>query len=618
MAHYSPPELWKQWQKAIAGLMLAIVVFLTFNHFLMALIVFTFLFFIPSNDEGSEFMSNMIIFIICMCVIWFFAFFVGSQYGGFDLNIIGEEDAGTMPWYFRIAPWTWTDSAAVLFFIFWFFSFLTGVFGDPESRQIIGIFFILVSFFVFATGPGGENVGTAFFGQWWPEVNSFMLDNMGPLQDVFTQLTGTMQNAFLMLTNPVAYAHQIMEGSYTDNPTGKTGSYGVEITKFDISGLTVGQPAHIQIYLKNEGSFPAKDVRVSISVPEEYSRQISNIDASEYIIIPEKDYLDVEDMGFSATLNDETAIETLDGNPREVRLYRDIDDMRHQGISYQSFRGQIGCDAINKFNLREKSVPIKATVSYDYSVESTLNTEFISEDEWERLTVDGKLNQMPVASSISSAPVKLSISAMDQPMLVNEPFFVAIDIKAAEKDSQIGSATVTMEIPIEFFGDGEHPDNVCSGPGLPVQFEHVYGAMYLDQGPALEFDEIIAYKLIWTPVTQADLPIGEDSVALYCDFYNPNIDLGESPTKTYNLKARGEYRLSSWQTRIGSPDLGQRCCNNDDCGFEDGFVCSMLDKDTPGFCQQGAGTSGTGGGSESEEEDTTDDSADDEPEKNDS
>ncbi|MFH1127642.1 MAG: hypothetical protein V1718_06040, partial [archaeon] len=233
MAFYSPANMWKQYSKSLAGILLAVAMFVVFRNLLLALIVIVFMVFIPSNNREAEHMTNMAIFVVGMILIYILAFLVSGPGGGLDLDMDSENYIDDTAGFLRyLMPWTWTNPSAVLFVVFWFFVGLAGLFGDPESRQIIGMVFIMISFFIFATGTGSENVGAAFFGQWWPQVSNFMMDAVEPIQNSLGTLTGTFSNAFMMLTDPIGYAHKIQEGNYVDNPTGKKGSYGVEITKF--------------------------------------------------------------------------------------------------------------------------------------------------------------------------------------------------------------------------------------------------------------------------------------------------------------------------------------------------------------------------------------------------
>ncbi|MFH1445294.1 MAG: hypothetical protein ABIF08_02320 [Nanoarchaeota archaeon] len=574
MARYSSQELWKQWQKAVGGALLALAVMIVFNHFLMALIVFTFLFFIPDQDEGAEFMKNTVIFVILMVIIWFFAFFVGAQYGGFQLDI-AEAGESANP----LLPWTWTDTSAIMFFVFWLFAGIVGAFGDPESRQIVGIFFIMMSFFVFASSVGAENVGSAFFGQWWPQVHGVIMDVSGPLEESFSTLFGTMQQMFKLVSDPAGFARDMIEGNYAGNDYGQTGSYGVEISFGALDKLFLGQPAFLDITLKNEGSFIAENVGIGISIPKEYTNQITSSPSLGEI---DRDYFNLVDYyGFTESNNPGTEkLEIAEGsgvfdwnglwwyNPGEVILYRNIGEMKHQDVVNQPFNGEINCNPIDKFNLREKSTPIKATVAYDYKVFSNLNIEFISVDEWDRRVRDNVLVQTKIPSTITSAPIKLSINTNSQPVRPDQIFYVGLELKTEETNSVIDDAVIKMTFPDEFGASTAR----CTGVG------------------DYEFN---SNELIWMPTNigaAQSKPIGKEPVTIICTFYDAdeNAILGTSPTNTYNLKAEGTYRFYKWITRVPKLTMGDFCCKNEDCSSDGTEICSnSASYPQPGFCVPG-------------------------------
>ncbi|MBU2520205.1 MAG: hypothetical protein KKB03_03115, partial [Nanoarchaeota archaeon] len=398
-------------------------------------------------------------------------------------------------------------------------------------------------------------------------------------------LTGTFSNAFMMLTDPIGYAHKIQEGNYVDNPTGKKGSYGVEITKFDMNYLYIGQPSIIQVNLKNEGSFPAKNVVLGISIPYKEAQKMSEVSG-------DTDIPYITNLGFTPGSPQNPGTEVKSPRPgvhiwglrtdnEEEILYTDppIASMPHQDQYFSLFTGNLTCANYVLFNLKEKSVPIRATVAYDYSVESQLNIEFVSVNEWERRVQNNQLIETQVASSISSSPVKLSISTNSQPIRVDRPFIISLDLKTEVDNSAIDDAVVTMNVP-NWLLENDDLSRICFGPGTVTK-----------NVPTTATGSLTGFEtVIWKPTSgqYENYPIGSESVTLVCRFYNAESDLEKEidtlPSKTFNIQARGDYRFYKWKDRKAPVNIGQYCCKDDDCG-DDNFKCD-LGKGKPGFCIQ--------------------------------
>jgi hypothetical protein len=105
-------------------------------------------------------------------------------------------------------------------------------------------------------------VGSALFGQWWPTLHQGTTSAIAPLQEFLEMFSGTIGTSFLLITNPVGYSHQIMEGSYGVSPMAeKIGSYGVEVIDVKTSPVYVAQPYTVIVNVKNEGPVTAKNIR---------------------------------------------------------------------------------------------------------------------------------------------------------------------------------------------------------------------------------------------------------------------------------------------------------------------------------------------------------------------
>jgi hypothetical protein len=244
------------WLKAMFGLFVAFEFFWIFNSPFLALMAAAFLFFIPSYREGD--MANMVYFLIMMLVILYLAFNMGGTSGlGLDLG-------GSL-----LEPWEW-NSSAIIFMAIWVISFISAIGSSVEDRQGIGVIMILIAFVIFASGPGTQEVGSAFFGQWWPMVHEFGFETLGPIGEALDQLTGTLKSGWELLTCPVCFAQNMMNGTYSIDPySGLAGAYGVEVGSFRTTPMYVNSPFDVIVKLENKGAYKAEGVEITLASGED-------------------------------------------------------------------------------------------------------------------------------------------------------------------------------------------------------------------------------------------------------------------------------------------------------------------------------------------------------------
>lgn len=495
------------WLRSLFGVFIAILFITIFESWFLGMLAFAFLFYIPVPSNLKNIRNpNFWLFGIIMIILLFSAFGAG----------LGLDMGG--PIY---APWEWNTSA-VIFLTIWIISMITGLGGDLRSRQSIGAVMIIISFVFFAMGPGGQAVGEATFGPWWPTVHEYGTMVFGPLGDALSSITNIFRDSFMMLTDPVGYATRLMNGTYASNPLGSTGALGIEITDLTLSPVYPEIPFYLTAMMANKGSFDAENVKVQFSV------NFKGIEADD-IGIKEEDitqYLDGED-------NYETA--------KFIREYQEQFTFSSEGL---------GCDIIESKGLRGKYLPLRVNVTYNYQSDSEVNIEFMSQNEWERLAKENRLNQelVFIKSQYSSAPVMFPIGTpgIKNPILVGKGFHIGMRLESAKGEVSNGGYSIKSaeKVILEYPADLVLDDNGCSPKP--------------SSGPLKKDGDGQTMVITWENM-------GHGAKVFYCVFKGLEKTKLSGPTKTYVIRAHADYVFETWKEKDMKIEFGGKCCSDDDC-----------------------------------------------------
>lgn len=493
---YRPGDL-EIFIRPLIGIYIALAFGFIFNSVFLGLLAGAFLFYIPfpsrREDAGPMLMVNRIIFLVLMIAIIILAFNAPGTLG------LGLDMGGA--WFM---PWEWNTSA-IIFGGVWLISFVTGLLSDMESRQIIGSIMILISFVLFATGVGSQEVGAAFFGQWWPVVHNTLGGITEPISEIFSSIQSTFGDAFTMLTCPTCYATQLLNSTVTENPTGKTGTYGIEFTSFDIDQIYAETPFAITTIIKNEGAFEARNVELYLNTT---LRQSSL----------NKEWIPLDKFGLKGDSVIPIGERFVQQDSRQTMFFFD----------------GIDCSVINKYDLRYRYLPFRATVSYEYDVDASLEVQFMSIEEWDRKVRENTLYTSKVVSKMSSSPARLSLGTLDQPIRESDtPFNIQLKLEAADQHSSIEWANITIKIP-KAFGEPKG----CY-PHAPRDIT--------DTGDK--------YELYW-PLFCHGGTCGRTNI-VYCEFDPINI---EKATETFLVYGGATYRISEYEEGESSLEFGSTTC----------------------------------------------------------
>ncbi|MBI4181385.1 MAG: ABC transporter permease [Candidatus Aenigmarchaeota archaeon] len=524
-----------------------------FDSFVLAIIGFAF-FAIPpiikneGDVQGQKVIQEgplRVIFILCMLI---------ALFGSGTLSWATSEQ-GT---FLGFPTWGLGQLSVLgdLFLYFWLVTFIAGAFSPAETRPYTGFLMLGVAVLIFALGPGTQEFGSALLGPWFPTIYEGLSQVVTPIGSAFGGIGNLFGNAFFLITNPTGYAQSILNGSYAKDPdSGLAGAFGVEITDTRTSPIVVGQPYTAFIKIQNKGYYEARNVEVSLRLgakaPEEREGRIriGGTGAGDEIVTLQGLGFTASSVGGGARCTTENCSVWMDekdpakatADPAARNVLQKV-DLRQ--LFFQS--DGTFCPAVQQFNLREQFIPLDATVSYDYEIDSTLEVEVISQREWNRLLATNQFfTQNKIPSSFNNAPVRLNLDTLEQPIREGTPLYVALHLDSAKKNGKASDARIKLHL----------PDGLVVRACTPKEQDFI--------GPKID-----SGALIWTPTEL------KGSNLVYCTLMP--LSLGSTPSRTFQITAHADYRFT--ESKGFTPDRvefgGQQICCDDKEDCPGGMVCS--------------------------------------------
>ncbi len=440
--------------------------------------------------------------------------------------------------------WELTGSLSYIFIYVWFVSFMAGIFTSPESLPSIGMIVLIVTTIIFGLGPGSQNIGIALFGQWWPTIHNTVGEFTKPLGDLFYQLSQTFGQTLFMLTNPMGFAQQITEGTYVENPTGPTGAYGLEIDNLQVDSIYVGEPFSVRFELSNKGSFDAKNAHVEIWSNVNQFNISDHTDSGKTPIklrVSEKSeritgYIDWFKYKYPQSY--EIPPKPTFAEPvikQDIKPLFYLGNMTCEGQTY--VKKKWGITTAAGATLREKYISFLARINYTYEVYSNLQIEIISMQEWDSRVRSGLLLRGQKLSRISTAPAKLSLGAMDQPIREDLPMFIGFNLSSAEGPrSKIGASIIILELPKEF--KEKNPQMRCT-----------------DKKNRWEESQVGDKWIIKWKIEK------DESKSVFCFMRAP--DIGDVPSRTFTISASANYTFHRWERKDSLINFRDACERGD-------------------------------------------------------
>jgi len=496
----------------------------------------------------------------------------------------GAEEPKTMKWiidvviYFLIVGlfiylqvWEWS-TASIIFIGIWIMAFISGSAGDQDSRQTIGVILIVASFVIFSMGIGTQIVGEAFFGQWFPTVYQGIASVTGPLADIFDEFGAGFRNAFLLITNPTEYAQSIMNGSYQKDPdTGVAGAYGVEIMETKLTPIYAEQPYQALIKIQNKGAFTAKNVMIKLMLGEK-----APTDKDALNIMYDTATLDETLRFFSEDKDGDTKITEKDVKCEAKECSQSMDFEKDNELTKIDLRqvffksSGIKCKDVVAYKMMTKFLPLQARVEYDYSIDSSIELEFISKAEWDRLVKEGTIQtQVKKPAQLKNAPVRLNLDTLEQPVREGTDHFIGIHLDSSKKNGKI-SGLLDEGIVVEFPTMLGAP--ICSPEpvgGHPVVVNDVLQDKRSEGG---------VLRLEWKEEDVKEKGGLHGNYLIYCNL--PGLDFEKKeisgPYQTFIIKASASYAFVETKGFLpGKMEFGGiRCCDGDELECLAGQICN--------------------------------------------
>lgn len=506
------------------------------------------------SEEGSYIFMNYFMFDRFI----FAGFMLLALFGSGVLpipGIFGLENIGT---------WKLTGALKSTFLWFWLVTGIAGFFSSPETRPVTGFFMLGAATIIYGLGPGTNEVIQGLLGPWGPMVYNTVANAVEPMNEAFNQLTNTFGQAITLLVNPVGYAQQIMNGSYTTDPTTNIkGAYGVEIQNIRVTPIYPYQPFTMIVKLKNLGAFPAENVKTGIYLDpsvdivyekgweyEKWGKQLFITDFGFSEGPPEESE---ENQNLEQTENKEEyemphltceKKETEKGRTYQICTQPEPGNMTKLDVRQILFISNgVRCENIADFGLREKFLPFIARVTYDYKIHSSLEMTFITEEEWRRkIQQEQFLTQQKKGATFTNAPVQLNIGAPEQPVREGIPFFIGLQLGVGPRGGKIENVSViNLTLPEEL-----------------SEFLISCSPLHTSREKIKETKDVV---LTWK---KKDIL---NSKTIYCQF-NP-MDFKElnttGPEKTFQVKSSSDYTFSKERKYNTQIEFGGGCCGDKDC-----------------------------------------------------
>jgi len=356
------------------------------------------------------------------------------------------------------------DMIQIIFLAVWELSVISGLAGGKESRPAMGIMMILMTLFVFSFTATGV-MGQAVFGYWWPQIAAFGESIAEPLGPMWEQVQSGMGDAWLMLTNPMAYYDQMNKKQQATKSVVKEGgtTKSIELTKKDLFTSVTGEleprldPLIGSLEIQNQGEFDASTINLTLWASWTNPQQLDQIITTGT--------LDSTKFSCSKTW----AVQNVNGGvgtciweqttyPQEIRVVNFMfnpnnnarpntwdlgsgDNLANCITKDKDGNVIAGCEAsvntceqINPVNCREnatyvhsgQTLKVSVNLTYDYNVNVSIPIEVINQDKYRSLLQARQITLQELTSQYTGGPVKATLWSQKQPVRSGElSLFVA-------------------------------------------------------------------------------------------------------------------------------------------------------------------------------------------------
>jgi len=336
----------------------------------------------------------------------------------------------------------WTgDITQIMFLAVWALSLITGITSGPEGRPAIGILMIFIALFAFSSMYTGY-VGQAIFGYWWPQIQAFSEQFLGPLGDMWSQAQSGLSDTWLILTNPQQYYLMMQQKQQATKSVVKSGgtTKSIEINKIDLFPSVPGildpsEPVIGNIELQNQGEFESGNIHLDLStvwvnpveLVEEPTGSIEKLECSG---------TDEQSSGNPASCSwSETTY------PKEMKmvtfvmedgnvwgdLYTECTD-NSDGSPCVCFTGCKLSTGNITYDHSGETVKLYANLTYNYNVNVSIPFKMINEEIYKKKLQANEIVLQDITSEYTGGPVKATLWTPKQPARTGEPYLVVASI----------------------------------------------------------------------------------------------------------------------------------------------------------------------------------------------
>ncbi len=378
--------------------------------------------------------------------------------------------------------WTWTLSQ-IMFVSVWGLSLITGLTAGPEGRPAIGILMIFIALFAFSNMYTGY-VGSAIFGYWWPQIESFGEAYLTPLTDAWSQAQNGMSDTWLIMTNPQEYYRRMAEKQQLRSVV-KTGgtTKSVELNKIDLFPSIIGileptEPIIGSIELENQGEFEAGKIDLSISAVWKDPLSLGEITAGQIGRLQCSNAFGAPHEGNPAYCNWTGRI-----YPQEMKSVTFVlqeNSWIEGGISNcEDEGGPCTCFDCTPGNATYahggESVKVYTNLSYNYNVNVSLPFEIINSELYMRKLKAGEIVLKELTSEYSGGPVKATLWTPKQPARTGEPYMIVASIYNDGSGLLTKISEFKVKVPKILVYEGGTGGGPCQG--TPIQCSSFYWNM---------------------------------------------------------------------------------------------------------------------------------------------
>ena len=421
-------------------------------------------------------------------------FLIFALLGGLPLLL--SLSSGTMQWIFGIV---------------WVLSLFMGWMSDRESRPYAGTLLLIVAIFVFSFQFTGQ-VGTAFFGEWWPTVEHYSSSVTEPMIDAFGAASEGIEDTYLLMTCPSCYyekqrqRQEIQSGDINQGATKKS----IEIIQFKAMNyedakpvIDPSMPLVGSIQLENQGDFVAENLKVEFGQitlfdPEEKSmvdedQGINNVKSdckfttcsgttteepdrdspSLTCTYPEEVFQEDSKLLFFEC-GDESQTESKSSWSSDINSCVCVDTSCETDSSEESCREKMSCSEKDECNDVSHSmiftnggwwITIPVQYSFDYNSKVSIEAEVMNDEVYFEKFMNDELKPDETESKYSGGPVTTSVWLQEQPFRSGTDAYGRFSItNEGNKGDVIKSgAVMKLELPLTDSIDVISTENIESG-----------------------------------------------------------------------------------------------------------------------------------------------------------